>query len=174
MKRLPLAALAYVIAVIAAGAIVAVTCLPQAKFQEPWLFLALLLMSSATAALKVNLPLTTGGSTLSVGYAVDFASLLLLGPHETMLVAGGGAVSPCHINTKEENPAYRTLFSVSSLLITVQAAGFVFRLLGGTGPTMPFQDLARPLVGAATTYFIVNTGLVAAAIALSTRHRIGV
>ena len=30
---------------------------------------------------------TTSGSTMSVSYAVDFASLLLLGPHETMLVA---------------------------------------------------------------------------------------
>jgi putative nucleotidyltransferase with HDIG domain len=34
---------------------------------------------------------------------------------------------------------------------------------------MGFAALARPLVGAATTYFLLNTGLVATAIALSTR-----
>ena len=34
---------------------------------------------------------------------------------------------------------------------------------------MPFVALARPLVGAATVYFLLNTGLVATAIALSTR-----
>ena len=38
-------------------------------------------LSSMSASLKVYLPLTTSGSTMSVSYAVDFASLLLLGPH---------------------------------------------------------------------------------------------
>src|SRR5262249_9129845 len=71
------------------------------------------------------------------------------------------------------NPAYRTLFSIASLIITVQGAGFVFAWLGGTPrQMMPMSDLARPLVGAATTYFLLNTGLVASAIALSTRQSI--
>src|SRR6185436_16205710 len=108
----------------------------------------------------------------SVSYAVDFASLLLLGPHETMFVAAGSAFSQCSLNKKERNPLYRTLFSVSSLIITVQGAGLAFRLLGGTGSAMPFTALARPLVGAATVYFLLNTGLVATAIALSSRNNI--
>ena len=106
---------------------------------------------------------------MSVSYAVDFASLLLLGPHETMLVAAGSAFSQCHLNSKERNPLYRTLFSMASLVITVQAAGLAFHLLGGTASAMPIAALARPLVGAATVYFLLNTGLVATAIALSTR-----
>ena len=134
------------------------------------LFVALLLLSSMTAALKVHLPLTTSGSTMSVSYAVDFASLLLLGPHETMLVAAGSAFSQCHLNSKERNPLHRTLFSIASLVITVQASGLAFHLLGGTGSAMPITALARPLVGAATVYFLLNTGLIATAIALSTRH----
>src|SRR5204862_5985168 len=118
---------------------------------------------------KVYLPLTTSGSTMSVSYAVDFASLLLLGPHETMLVAAGSAFSQCHLNSKERNPLYRTLFSVASLVITVQGSGLAFALLGGTRSAMSIATLARPLVGAATIYFLLNTGLVATAIALSTR-----
>ncbi len=106
---------------------------------------------------------------MSVSYAVDFAALLLLGPHETMLVAAGSALSQCSVNTKERNPWHRTLFSVASLIITVQGAGLAFRLLGGTQSAMPLAALARPLVGAATAYFMLNTCLVAAAIALSTR-----
>ena len=62
---------------------------------------------------RSTLPLTTSGSTMSVSYAVDFASLLLLGPHETMLVAAGSAFSQCHLNNKERNPLYRTLFSMA-------------------------------------------------------------
>ena len=169
MNQLPRIARLYVTAVITVGLILLLVCLPQATFNQPLLFLALFVLSSMSAALKVYLPLTTSGSTMSVSYAVDFASLLLLGPHNTMLVAAGSAFSQCHLNSKEQNPLYRTLFSVASLVITVQAAGLAFHLLGGTQSAMSISVLARPLVGAATVYFLLNTGLVATAIALSTR-----
>jgi len=170
MNQLPRAAHHYVTAVIAIGVALFAVCLPAAKFDQPVLFLALLALSSMSASLKVYLPLTTSGSTMSVSYAVDFASLLLLGPHSTMLVAAGSAFSQCHLNSKERNPLYRTLFSVASLVITVQGTGLAFHLLGGGAHTqMSLAELARPLVGAATVYFLLNTGLIATAIALSTR-----
>src|SRR5258706_259287 len=139
----PLAARVYVAGVIAAGAALLVLYTPVTTFHDPWLFVALLALSSASAVLKVHLPLTSGGSTMSVSYAVDFASLLLLGPHETMLVAAGSAFSQCHLNSKQRNPLHRTLFSVASLVITVQGSGLAFSLLGGTGSAMPLATLAR-------------------------------
>jgi diguanylate cyclase (GGDEF)-like protein len=172
MTQLPTSGRVYVSTVVVLGLAMFFVYLPQAQFDQPLLLLGLLMLSSMSAALKVYLPLTTGGSTMSVSYAVDFASLLLLGPHETMFVAAGSAFSQCSLNKKERNPLYRTLFSVSSLVITVQGAGLAFRLLGGTGSAMPFTALARPLVGAATVYFLLNTGLVATAIALSTRNNV--
>jgi len=172
MQDLPRPARLYVSAIIIAGFTLLALRLPDATFAQPLLFIALLVLSSMSAALKVHLPLTTSGSTMSVSYAVDFASLLLLGPHETMLVAAGSAFSQCHLNSKNRNPIHRTLFSVASLVITVQAAGLAFQILGGTGSTMPLTQLARPLVGAATVYFLLNTGLIATAIALSTRTTI--
>ena len=172
MKELPVSARIYVGLVIAAGAALLAVGLPQARFDRPLLFLALLGLSSATAALKVTLPLTTSGSTMSVSYAVDFASLLLLGPHETMLVAAGSAFSQCQLNKKERNPLYRTLFSMSSLIVTVQGAGAAFAWLGEEVAGNPLTAVARPLLGAATMYFLLNTGLVATAIALSTRQKI--
>src|SRR5947208_4392340 len=171
MAQLPIAARVYVGAVIAAGVAMFLAFFPH-TFSQPLLFMGLLVLSSMSAALKVYLPLTSGGSTMSVSYAVDFASLLLLGADETMLVAAGSAFSQCILNQRERNPLYRTLFSVSSLIITVQGAGLAFHLLGGTQTAMPFATLARPLVGAATVYFLLNTGLVATAIALSTREAI--
>jgi diguanylate cyclase (GGDEF)-like protein/putative nucleotidyltransferase with HDIG domain len=172
MSELPRPARVYVGAVIATGLTLLLVCLPRASFAQPLLFIALLVLSSMSAALKVDLPLTTSGSTMSVSHAVDFASLLLLGPHETMLVAAGSAFSQCHFNSKDRNPLHRTLFSVASLVITVQGAGLAFALLGGTGSGMPLSALARPLVGAATVYFLLNTGLIATAIALSTQSKI--
>src|SRR5712692_11833728 len=149
MTRVPLAARIYVATVISAGVALIVVCLPWARFDQPLLFAALIVCSSAAAALKVHLPLPTGQSTMSVSYAVNFASLLLLGPHETMLIAAGSAFSQCHLNSKDRNPVYRTLFSMASLVITVQGAGLAFHLLGYAGPASPLAAVARPLVGAA-------------------------
>ncbi|PYQ96199.1 MAG: hypothetical protein DMF97_15740, partial [Acidobacteria bacterium] len=172
MQGLPIAARLYVATVIFAGISLFAVCAPHMQFQQPLLFMALLVLSSASAALKVHLPLTAGKSTMSVSYAVDFASLLLLGPHETMLVAAGSALSQCTQNRKDPNPLYRTLFSIASLVITIQSAGLVFAALGGTRVDMSLAAIARPLIGAATAAFLVNTGLVAMAIALSTHARV--
>src|SRR5438445_7342490 len=98
MKQLPLVARAYIAAVVALGFALLAICLPRARFDQPELFIVLLVLSSLTAALKVQLPLLKNGSTMSVSYAVDFASLLLIGPHETMLVAAGSALSQCSLN----------------------------------------------------------------------------
>jgi diguanylate cyclase (GGDEF)-like protein/putative nucleotidyltransferase with HDIG domain len=172
MQEMPAAGRRFVTAVIVAGGVLFLVCLPYVRFDQPTVFLGMFLLSAATAALKVTLPLTAGGSTMSVSYAVDFASLLLIGPHETMLVAAGSAFSQCYLNSRHRNPIYRTLFSMASLVITVQAAGLAAARLGYAGPSSALADLARPLVGTATVYFLLNTGLVAAAIALTTRDRL--
>src|SRR5205823_6163465 len=166
-KPLSTSARAYVTGITIAGAALFAACLPLVRFDQPILFAVLLVLSSATATLKVQLPLLTSSSTMSVSYAVDFASLLLLGPHATMLIAAASALSQCHLNTRTRTPMHRTLFSMASLVLAVEGAGLGFRLLGG-GPLGGFVALAQPLVGAATLYFLINTSLVAAAIALST------
>ena len=173
MRQLPLRARTFVAATIVAGTGLFVLLAPHIRFDRPVLFGALLLLSSISAAMKVSLPLTSSGSTMSVSYAVDFASLLLLGPDETMIVAASSAFSQCHLNTKERNPLHRTLFSMSSLVLTVQAAGLAFSLAGGHPAAGSLGiALARPLFAAATVYFVLNTGLVATAIALATRQSV--
>ena len=169
MKSLPLPARLYVGAVIGVGAALLVAFFPVSSLEEPWLFLLLLLLSSITSVFKVSLPLARSGSTMSVSYAVDFAALLLLGPNETMVVAAASAYSQCTFRIKEPNPHYKTLFSMACLVLTVQAAGHAYIWLGGTPGKFDLHGLAKPLVGAATTYFIINTLTIASAIALSTR-----
>jgi diguanylate cyclase (GGDEF)-like protein/putative nucleotidyltransferase with HDIG domain len=172
MNKLPIAARVYVSTVIVAGAALLFVGLPHATFAQPLLFLALLALATASAALKVTLPLTTSGSTMSVSYAVDFASLLLLGPHETMLVAAGSAFAQCNLNRKERNPLHRTLFSTAALIVTVQGAGLAYQLFSLPDATNAWTAMARPLVAAATVYYLLNTGLIASAIALSQRQSV--
>src|SRR4026209_1841243 len=172
MKTLPLPARLFVCSVIAVGAVLLAYFFPLNSFRLPDLFLMLLTLSSITSVFKVTLPLARSGSTMSVSYAVDFASLLLLGPNETMIVAAASAWSQCTFRIKERNPVYRTLFSMACLVITVQAAGFVYIFLDGVPGKFDLYTLPKSLVGAATGYFLVNTAMVATAIALSTRQSV--
>jgi len=171
MKELPLAARLYVSSVIIAGVAVVAFFFPR-TINHPGIFIGLLLCSSLASALKVNLPLASGGSTMSVSYAVDFASLLLLGANETMLVAGTSAWSQCTFKTRAPSAPFRTAFSMASLVLTVKAAGWFYTMLGGPPPFVPytFLSIPKPLVGAATAYFVFNTALVATAISLSTKQ----
>jgi diguanylate cyclase (GGDEF)-like protein/putative nucleotidyltransferase with HDIG domain len=172
MSALPLSARLYVGATIAIGATLVVMLGPRSDFSNLPLFTVLLLTSAVTSAFKVNLPLAKSGSTMSVSYAVDFASLLLLGANETMLVAVTSAWSQCTFRMNTKNPAYRTLFSMACLAITVQASGFAYESLGGVPGTLAHDipGVAKPLVGAATVYFIFNTCLIAVAVSLATRQ----
>jgi diguanylate cyclase (GGDEF)-like protein/putative nucleotidyltransferase with HDIG domain len=169
VSQLPRLALVYVVTVSLAGAAV----LGFSGFQpihDPSLFLALLLLSSLSSVFKVALPLTTTlGSTMSVSYAVDLASLLLLGADATMFVAAASAWTQCTFRTQVKSPPHRILFSMASLVLTVKATGLVYTWLGGPPPGEPFSLLTipRPLVGAAIVYFVGNTALVATAIGLS-------
>ena len=170
LKSLPFAARVYVSAMIAAGAALLVFFFPRDLLQHVGLFTLLLLISSITSMFKVNLPLSRQSSTMSVSYAVDFASLLLLGPRDTMLVAAASAFSQCTFRIEEKNPTYRTLFSMASLIVTVQGAGAVHAWLGGVPGVVDLLTLPKALVGAATTYFLLNTLIVATAVTLSTRQ----
>ena len=78
---------------------------PLERFQHPVWFVTLLLLSSTTSAFKVTLPLARSGSTMSVSYAVDFLSLLLLGPAQTMIVGAISAWSQCTFRMHDEESA---------------------------------------------------------------------
>ena len=164
---LPPIAQAYVIAVGCAGAYALFQSLPK-TFNQPLLFGGLLIAACLTSLWKVNLPLPlTSGSTLSVSYAADLMALLLLGPQHAVVIAVAGVLAQCTIKVKAPYPVYRTLFSMAAEAIAMMATGVVYTTLGGPIEPVQFGLLARPLVGAITTYFVVNTGLVAGAIAAS-------
>src|SRR5262249_56524249 len=109
------------------------------------------------------------GSTIAVSYAVDIAALILRGPHTTMIVGAASGWSQTTLNSRSPNPVYRTLFNMSMLVITVQAAGQVFQRLGGRPDAEP-AALIMPLAGMALTYFFVNTVPIALAIAFTTNQ----
>jgi diguanylate cyclase (GGDEF)-like protein len=139
---------------------------------DAWLvFLGLLLASTFTSAVKVALPLARGGSTLSLSYVMNFGSMLWLGPAATVPIAVASAWSQCTFKTKVRNPWYQTVFSMAALGITVSASGWTYALVVAVTPRSVTTDIGAAVV-AATVYFLFNSGLVAAAIALTSGDRL--
>jgi diguanylate cyclase (GGDEF)-like protein/PAS domain S-box-containing protein len=169
MRTLPRPAQAYVVGVVLIGMVWFGISLRAANFDRLPLFIGLLIASMVSAArFKVRLPMMTNLSTMSGSCAADFASLLLLGPPLTMLVTAAGAWSQSTFHTRSANPLYRKLFNIASLGITIQAAGLAYRLAGGSFGHLSWPDAATPLLAATLVYFVVNTGTVAIAVALTT------
>jgi diguanylate cyclase (GGDEF)-like protein/putative nucleotidyltransferase with HDIG domain len=167
--RLPLVARVYVYAVMMLGAAVVAGSLPSLQFPHVGLFVSLLVLSVISSALKVDLPVGVGSSCISLSYAVDFTALLLLGPAPTVLIAMASAWTQCSFRMKQRNPAYKTIFSMACLAVTVTASASVYTAFGGT-----FGELAslQSLMAAAMTYFFVNSVAVAVAFALANRRPI--
>ncbi|CAN5833721.1 hypothetical protein BH18ACI5_BH18ACI5_13010 [soil metagenome] len=172
MKSLPLRARILVCTVVTIAAVLLLGAVGDYRLAEPALFAAMLVVSSVTSVFKVTLPLAQSGSTLSVSYAVNFASLLLLGTPQTMLIAAASGWSQCTVRPKQRNPLHQTLFSMASLVISVKVAGLAYSGLGGVPGQLDVVTALSPLAGAATAYFTINTLLIASAVGLSTNERI--
>ena len=167
---LPRVAQIYVAGVVAIGAYVLVTWFPL-TYPRPFAFLALLAVACLTSIWKVKLVLSAKNeSTLSVSYATVLMALILLGPRAAMVVAVTAAWTQCTFRVQRPYPAHCTIFSMAAEAITVQATGVAYAWLGGPAAPLSIATLPQPLVGAIAAHFLVNTGLVAGAIALSARQ----
>jgi PAS domain S-box-containing protein len=168
-RSLPRTAQVYVASIIAAGAYLMAAFFPV-TFPHPVLFAVLLMFSCLTSAWKVNLPLSlSNGSTLSVSYAADLMSLLVLGAPQAMVIAVAGAWTQCTFRVKRPYPLYCTVFSMAGAAIIIQATALAYAWLRTSPQPLAFAHLPKPIVGIVATHFVVNTSIVAAAIALSTR-----
>ena len=168
LRDLPPRARWYILTVIALGAVTLVVLLPRASITPLLPLLFLVLLSSLTSAFKVSLPIASG-SNMSVSYIVDIASLILRGPHATMIVGAASGWSQSTLNARSRTAAHRTLFNMAVLVLTVQAAGQVYQRLGGTA-NGDLRVIVVPLAGMALTYFFLNTIPIAVAIALTTEQ----
>lgn len=169
IASLPVAARAYVVLVVAAGAVSLSVAALYLHPENLALSLTLLALAVATSAAKIELPLGRSQSNLSLSQAVTFWALFALGPAPTTWVAAISALAQCTLRAGSGNPLHRVLFSIATLTLTVAVSGLPLEWLLGPGvPSVP--TLVRAAAVVAPLYFFVNTALVAGAIALSTRQ----
>ena len=100
-------------------------------------FSGLVVAAILAAALAIDRPWVDDLATMPPSFVVDFAALLLLGPHAAMLVVATGMVMPGLLQSASPRPTLRMLLNVAVVLAATQAAGFVYQQVGGafTNPT---------------------------------------
>lgn len=156
----------YLASVIAVGFGLLLTRWPAA-YPHPEMSILLLVASLVLSLLKMRLPLNVGQATISMAYTVDFAALLLCGPGVAMLIATFGVLIQCLVRVKTPQPSIRLIFSVAAVVISVQAAGYTWAALAGEINHLGLVGTIGPMSAAATVYFMINSALVAYAIALT-------
>jgi hypothetical protein len=156
----------YIGAVIATGASIFIATLPR-TVPDAALVSTFLVAMVIASLFKLRLPLGRGQATMSMAYVIDFAGIVSAGADVAMVIAVLGVLVQCLARVRRPQPWFRTAFSLSAVALSVQTAGSTWSALGGTIVDPGLMTVAVPLCVAAMVYFAVNTGLVAAATALS-------
>ena len=166
---MPWAAQLYVCVMIVAGGICLFLALPRIDLSSPGWLAALLVVGLATATVHLPLPLTQSRSSMSVSHAVVVMAMLTSGPAAAVLLVVATTLVQSTVRTRLASRPHRTLFNIGSLAVTVTlAAGTYSYLRVDHGNWL--DTVGGPLACAELVYFLVNTVLVATAVALTTRQ----
>lgn len=166
-ERLPGAALAYVIAVFSLGVVLVGWFAPRLDTGDLPGFIVFGILALAFGRTKIQI---YGDTTVSIGVVGDFAIAFLFGP------AGAAIVSPFAALATDFHGGvwYKRLFNVGSVVVVnVAVAALIHVLVGWVGSGLPHSSWLIPIALAAVgLYYLLNIGLVALAVSLSTRTSI--
>ncbi|HEY3823578.1 MAG TPA: HD domain-containing phosphohydrolase [Bryobacteraceae bacterium] len=156
------------IALILAGGIIGVGAqLAHFSSAHPLQFWCYFLVTILTSGLKIRLPMVF--ATLSVNFLFILVGIVQFSLPEAIVLGVAGTVVQCLWRPRSRPKAIRIAFSACSIALAVVAAHAVFH-----GPLLRMLGELHPLLLglAATTYFVVNTVLVAGVIALTERKSV--
>ena len=111
------------------------------------------LMTAALGASFMALPRPSTKVVMQPSFVIEFASLLLLGPHAATLLAIVGTVMHRLVNTSL--PASRVLLRIAGVTTALQGAGLAYRLLGGSTGQFAWPTQVLPIATATVVYCLV-------------------
>jgi putative nucleotidyltransferase with HDIG domain len=163
----------YVPVISAAGFLVIGHCisvLARDPVNPQWLILAALTLLTGSFTVKIpSLPVR-----LSVSETFVFASVILFGTCAGTLTVALEILVVIFVGTgrKAQDPL-RVLFNVSSAALSIWFAAEAFYMTAGGGPfsgqQIELRKLLFPLMALAGTYFVLNSGMIATAVAFHQR-----
>jgi diguanylate cyclase (GGDEF)-like protein/PAS domain S-box-containing protein len=155
---------------ISVGVFVGLAGWPQAT--QTVEFTAFLAAAILTSAFAVRPSAPEHGAAVALSFVVDFASLLLFGPHAAMLVATAGVVTQALVGSPSSQSPRRVLCSAITVLLPLQLAGFVHRTFGGTFGSFVWPWHGLPIAIGVVAYCFAKIALTDVILPLITRHPI--
>ena len=140
-----------------------------------WMILAALTLLTGSFSVKVP----SIAARISVSDAFVFASVLLFGPAPaTVIVALDCFVMSLWLSDNSRSPV-RSLFNLSAVALAIWLASQMFFWLAGVGPgdlshLLPLENHLWQLFALACSYFLLNSWLIAIALAFEKRANVAV
>lgn len=106
--------------------------------------------------------------SMSLGFALVFASMLRFGPAGAMLVGAASTLFGCLFPKRQ--PTYQILFNVSLNVIETTLSGLIFVHVNGNGLALNSLQCFPAVVSSCLSFFVINTGAVATIIALCSQQ----
>ncbi|MCK4409217.1 MAG: HD-GYP domain-containing protein, partial [Candidatus Eisenbacteria sp.] len=152
----------YYVAIVGAGLFLALRFFPEARI-DAW---GPLLWWLAFASVAEISPIMLPGSQayITVSSALDYAAIVVFGPTIAAMIAAVTALASSLVVSRQ--PVHKALFNVCLFIVTIFAAGYVFKLAGGTA-TPEIRELVLPMAACGITYFLIDTFGVSTIVALS-------
>ena len=133
-----------------------------------WLYVVLLVPGVMLGELlPLKIPRRGDDEEITISTTFAFALLVTAGLPVALLVQG---VASALQDALARKPWWRIVFNVGQYTLSLAAAAAVMELAAVGEPRVPFNPVNLPAISAAAaTFFVVNTGVVGAAIALHQR-----
>lgn len=135
------------------------------------LFLALGVLAGRTKVRLMPRRAAEDIGSLSLSFALIFATLLRLGPGPAMLVGGLSTLSSCVYPKRQ--PPYQIAFNLGLSAFATFVAGRVFLWISGGAFTTDRFPLFAAVLTSCLSFFLINSLTVALAITLSTGRNMG-
>lgn len=164
--ELPTSARLYVVAVVSLGALAivySITSLIQQPVGWDWLILAALTLLTGSFGIKVP----SVNARFSVSEAFVFTGVLLFGPHvATVIVALDSLILTSWLRGPNRSPL-RALFNMAAGALAISSAARILAWMLPVHPaaSAPLDQLLLPVLVLALSYFIINSWLIAFAVA---------
>jgi diguanylate cyclase (GGDEF)-like protein/PAS domain S-box-containing protein len=135
-------------------------------------FSGLIVAAILTSVLAVQRPAAEDRGMMPLAFVIHFVSLLLFGPHVTMIVIAAGTTAHVLADSQRTRPLDRTLVNAATTLVSIQLAGLVHGGLGGTHGNFVWPWQGLPIGFAVGTYALVHSAVTEIVVPLVSREPI--
>jgi diguanylate cyclase (GGDEF)-like protein/PAS domain S-box-containing protein len=134
-------------------------------------FTGLILAAILTSILAPRQSTMKSSAAMAPAFIVYFTSLLLFGPHTTMLVVAAGAIAE-KLKDSEGTDRWRIIVDAATVMLALQAAAAVHGALGGITGRFAWPWQAMPIAAALVVYCVVKGAVAEIVVPFITKKRI--